>query len=297
MADSVYDASLDAVTVSQIMSTDVQSNVAVFNGRYSGGLAPQHVSVLSGEPRVVCKTGDIVTLLTGVGTLSSGLSVGGYGGGLFPWNERTAGGTFDSTSKTISSTQGFAYVQSIDAQQDSEEGATATFEYIPTWDGSTLPLVVNTGVTLAGQSFVSAFGLGPVKIGSTAIPGITGVSIKPGITVTVKRYQGDIFTSACYVTKLDPQFVLTFEDSASMYAFTAMYSAIASNAIIYLRKRTAGGTYVSNATTTNLSFTLTGGMTVTDSVSGSNQDNSQKQITIHGKSLAYSTATAITPGS
>lgn len=295
MADSVYDAKLDTTTISQVFSTDISNNIAVFTGRYSGGVDPSMRAVLRADARATVKTGDLVTLLTAVG-ISTGANISGAGVTL-PWNERASGGTFGATAGVITATGAFAYMTSVDASQDAEDGATGTFEIIPVWDGSTAPFVSATGETLDAQSFISAFALGPAKIGTAAIAGLTGISVKPGVGLLQPRYSGSPFIESCYINSRDPQITLTFESFASLHAFGAMYGAMSSSLVCYLRKRTAGGTYVANATTQHIAFTLSGGIGTLDSISGSGMDNSSKTLTVHGTSLSVSTASAIVPGS
>lgn len=293
MADTIYDVSFDALLLSQVLSVDIQSNVGLYKGRVSGGLDPDFIAVNKAEPRVQFKTGDLATLLGGI-DLTTGLRVGGNGGAAFPFNERDGGGTFSDGAATIlSSTRGFAHITSIDAQQDSEEGAVAMVEFIPTWDASTKPIESTNEETLSAESFVSCFALGPSKIGATTIAGIIGASVKPGLGLLLKQYQGAVFVGQVFINLRDPQFVFTFEDMASVNAFGAMYGAIGSTATQFFRKRVDGGTYVANGTGQHISFTLSGGISVTDSISGNGQDNTQKQITVHGKTLSKSTTATI----
>lgn len=295
MSDSVYDVLMDEEVLSQCLAVDMQNEIEVFTGRFSGGVDPQMRSVNKAASKAVVRTGDIATMLANI-SLSNGLSIGGSGGLILPWNGRVSGGTFEEDAYTISSAQAFAYVTEINAEQGSEDGAVGMVDFIPIWDGSTNPFVSNTGVTLAAQAFIAAYALGPAKIGGVAVNGLTGVSIKPGIGLLTPGYNGSVFIDACYINERDPQITLTFESQKAVHDFGAMFAAIGSSAIVYLRKRAAGGTYVANGTAQHIAFTLTGGLSTTPSISGQGRQNSSKQITLYGHTLASSSSSTIVPG-
>ena len=296
MADSVYDVAVDSAVLSQCLSVEVQNEIQVFTGRFSGGVDPQMRAVNRDSSKAIARTADLATLLATV-SLANGLSIGGDGGLILPWNGRQNGGTFEETAYTLSSTQAFAYITEIMAQQNSEEGAVGLVDIIPTWDGSTLPFVSNSAQTLAAQAFIAAYGLGPVKIGSTAIGQVTGVSIKPGIALLTPSYNGNVFIDACYINLRDPQVTITFESQKAVHDFGAMFSALGSNLVVYLRKRAAGGTFVANGTAQHIALTLSGGLSTTPSISGQGSENSEKQLTLYGHTLASSSSSAISPGS
>jgi hypothetical protein len=63
------------------------------------------------------------------------------------------------------------------------------------------------------------------------------------------------------------------------------------SANIYLRRRADSGVYSSSSD--NIRFTFAAGLTDTNSVSVSNQDDGSATITLHGKTLTANAAVAI----
>jgi len=297
MAFALYDGKFDVSGTSWLLSQNrsmsVQANVEVFKGFYSGGVTPQFVSVLQAEPRVQIQTGDLSTLLTKI-SLTAGYYMTGSSI-VLPFQERAVGGTFASTSNTLSMTRAFGHIASIEAQQG--QAAVASLELIPLWDGSTLPIVISTGVTLDAQAFNNEYSLGPAKIGSAALPGLISVTVNPGFRVNLTKHQGNAYTREAFIQIVEPSITWTIEGTGMQSTLTNLFKAISSTAIQYLRKRTAGGTYVADATSEHIALTLTGGMTVTDTTEASGQENGTISITAHGKTLAVSQTSAIVEGS
>lgn len=299
-AVAAYDAVFDVGqagewTLSQIISSALNSNVQPFIGRYSGGLDPQLIAVLSADPSANIQSGDLATLLAVSNILTAGYYMTGSSA-ILPLNQRANGGTFTSgAAMTFSSTRCFLHIGSIDSQQDGD--ATANVEYIPLYDGSTLPVVVNDDQTLAAQAFNAAYTLGPAKISTAALPGLVSCSVIPGLKLLRRRYEGNNYTTDIFIAEREPMIRWTFEDKAKMSVLGALHSSMAGSAVQYLRKRTPGGTVVANATTQHIALTLTAGLNVTDSISVSGTENGVFSVTAHGKALSVSTSSAITPGS
>ncbi len=63
------------------------------------------------------------------------------------------------------------------------------------------------------------------------------------------------------------------------------------SANIYLRRRADSGVY--SASTDNIRFTFAAGLTDTNNISVSNNDDGSATITLHGKVLTSSTSVAI----
>lgn len=299
MSVAAYDAFFDVGgsdwQLGQIFSSSLQSNGTPFKGRYSGGLDPQFIALLSADPMYSLVTGDLATLLANV-DIDDGYYMNGSVASL-PLAQRAVGGSFVSDDAVaFTSTRIFATINSLDADQDSEQGATASVEITPLYDGSTLPVVVDDDETLSAQAYVSAYALGPAKIGTMEIPGLIKTSVMTGFKLIKKRYAGNNFVTHVSIQEREPMIRWTFEDKAKAATLGAIYAAMGSNATQYFRKRTAGGTYVANGTGQHISVTLTAGMTISDSLEVSNTENGTFTVTAHGKGLAISTSATITEG-
>jgi len=293
MAFGLYDAFFDTSgtpwTLGQLSSSTLNGNINPLKARYSGGVVPQALFVQSGAPRLSLVTEDLHTLLTNF-SVSSGFYLAGVA--KIPQIERSQGGTFAGTSNQYSIDSAmFGFINSITAEQGGL--AQANVELTPlSSDGLTTPVTVETGQTLSAQAFTYNFGLGPAKIGSTAIPGLTRVTITPGNEILYRAYAGGIYPVNAFISRVDPMITWTFEGT-DVQSTLALFSAIGSTCTQYLRRRTAGGTYVAAGTGSHISFTLTGGITITDAVEASQQETGSFSITAHGKTLATSLSATI----
>lgn len=293
MAFGLYDAFIDvgggsAFTIGQISQCTRSDNVNVLKAHYSGGISPQALFTQSAEPRIQLVSSDLSGILTNI-SLSGGFAV--TGAAAFPQIERADGGTFEATSNQYVLAKLCSYITSITAEGNNP--AVANVDIMPlSTDGFVDPLSTETGQTLSSQVFNYEYGLGTSKIASTGIPGLTKLVINPGLQLTLRYYNGGPFPQESFIQVVEPTITWTFEKT-DIQATIEMYYAIASTATAFLRRRTPGGTYVANATTSHIAFTLTGGIVVTDNISASGHDAGTFDITAHGKSLAVSLASAI----
>ena len=298
MPSVIYEAVLDAVTIKQVTATSINPGLTASRAKASGAVASSQVSITKAEPVINITTSDLAGVIAGISP-TAGLVVSSAG--LIPFKDRAAGGTFEGSAahQTVSFVNALAVPMEITASQDSEEGATCKIDVHVAGasdPGQTSPLTFNTGATLAAASFVGVYDLGPVKIASTTIVGVKSVSVKFGLTVSKYRYGGQVWPliSGICITASDPSISVTFEDTASAQA-AGEFAATASTITAYFRLRVAGGTHVDNATATNVSCTLTGGMHMVTDASGSGMDgNVSLTREFQGLSLAFSSTSAIT---
>lgn len=293
MAFGLYDAFFDTAgtpwTLGQLTSGSLAGNITPYKARYSGGVVPQALFVQSGAPRLSLVTEDLHTLLTNF-SISGGYHLEGTA--KIPQIERLQGGTYDSTSNQYSiDDELFGFITSISSEQGGMSQANVEITPLST-DGLTTPISVETGQSLSSQAFTYNFGLGPALIGATAVPGLTRVSINPGLEVMYRAYAGGIYPSKAFIGEVNPSITWTFEGT-DVQSTLALFAAIGSTCTQYLRRRTAGGTYVANGTGSHISFTLTGGITITDTAEAANRDAGTFTVTAHGKTLATSLTATI----
>ena len=295
MPSGLADAVIGAYQVKQVQSVDLSPNLVATTHRYSGGVVVQQVDITSGDPVVTIATQDIAGFVAGL-SATVGLAVAS-GTVTIPVQDRTAGGLYVSNGSnySMSFTDGLAVPVTISASQDNEQGAVATIEFHgASTDGLTNPITNNTTVTIASQAFNVVHDLGPVKLNSTTAAGVKSSTVNFGFTVSKQRYSGCPFCTIGGITinEVNPSFDFTFEDAASMHAFTTLL-AISSTCIAYFRKRTAGGLRVANITAEHVACTLTGGLAAMQSSSVQSTGNYEFGIRVTGKTLAFSSTSAI----
>jgi hypothetical protein len=177
----------------QISSVSVSPNSTKTTIIPGGSIDPE-VHILShADPQVSFSTRDLTTLFTEISP-TSGIALAGAA--TFRYQERTDLGTFEgaavATHETITGTGGFIFPTSLSAQQDAVEGVVSNCTYVPLYNGTTNPLMHNTGVVINAvfPGFVTQYYMGPVYINDVEVQGIQSWNIDFGINFVAKRTQG-----------------------------------------------------------------------------------------------------------
>lgn len=296
---AAYDAFFDVggddeFQIGQVISNSYTSNVELFKGFYSGGVLPQHISVMGADPINALETGDLLSLLSNV-PIDSGIYFEDTSA-IIPFQEGAQGSTFDAdAASTLSMVNFFLNVLGIDADQDGD--AIGQFDVVPLWDGTTeFPVTESMDETLAAQAFIGAYTLGPAKIGTMDLPGLIRTSVKPNLTRVLKRYKGQTYFTQLRVSRIEPTITFTFEDKAKLGTIKALFASM-NGCTQYFRKRVDGSTLVAEGTAQHIAITLGGGITVTDSINASGNDNGTFSLTAHGKTIACAPTSTIVNGS
>lgn len=297
MPSVVYEAVLDAVTIKQVTGTSVNFGLKHARASMSATVATSQVALVSAEPVVSITSADLAGIIATISP-TAGLVVSSAC--VIPFADRADGAAFQGSSahQTLSFVNGLVVPVEISASQDSEEGALCKLDVhvaAASDPGQTSPFTFNTGASLASATFTGMYDLGPVKIASTTISGVKSSSVKFGINVQKMRYGGQVWPliSGIYIVSIEPVLSVTFEDTASAQA-AGEFAATATTATAYFRHRVAGSAHVANATATNVSCTITGGMNMLTSVEGSDQkSNVSLTREFQGLSWAFSSTAAI----
>ena len=186
--------------------------------RPGGSVDPAAIILSHAETMRRFRTSDLATLLATV-SLTTGLAC--TGGSALWMQQRAEQGVFAAGSNhhSLTSALGFLYVEEISAAQDDENGASANCVYTALYDGSTLPFVVNSGVSLASAptpAYVSQFFLGGVYVGAAAFEGVQNVSIRPGVNFSTKRADGDVYPRKGSIVARDPEFRITCDKISNL---------------------------------------------------------------------------------
>lgn len=288
------DVILGSTTVKNVTQASYKSGQKHRKAMTSGGAV---VSQISGQEMVQVSSitsADLATLVA-IGT-STFCSVGLYLSATtitVPKKLRSIGGIFASGTVHPNLTGAAAFVvpTSFEVTQTSDYATGAFDVHWLSSDGQTAGCLDTASNALASQTFGSEFALGPCYINATLIPGVQGFQVDPGIEiVTSPLGSGSICPTWIGIKQVQPTIKITVNDFDAVAATIGLWTAMTS-ANCYMRKRVDSGVY--SATTDNIRFTFAAGLTDTDSIDVSNNDDGSATITLHGKTLTASAAVAI----
>ena len=288
------DLILGATTVRQVTNISHASGQEHRKAMTSGGAVVQQVSLKSAVDVTTFTSADLAALLAlntntfcsvGIPLLSSTITV--------PVKLRANGAVFTAGSAHPAFTGSNALVvpTSFEVSQDSDAGlCTADIHWLSS-DGATVAITDSTGNALATQSFNAEFGMGPCYINGTLIEGAQSFRVTPGIEV-VKPPLGSGFIRPTHASiKMGvPTMELTVNDWDALESTIGTFVAMTS-ANFYMRKRADSGIY--SASSDNIRFTMAAGLTDTNSISVSENNDGSATITLHGKVLTASAAVAL----
>jgi hypothetical protein len=290
--EAIYDVIIGASTLRQLGSASVNFGPKQRAGRTSGGLDPSELYLVTGDPKATFQTMALGTALTAMG-VTAGLFVNN-GTITIPYAKRANGATYggDGTNARINATHGHAVITSISGSQD-DDGAVCECElYFLSSDGFVVPQTVTLSQNLASTSFVAEYAMGLGAINGTSVSQLRSLRVNTGLTVESRRYGGANYPTKCYVKQRDPSIEFGFEDMDALNTFTASVGT-ATSAKAWFRKRSDGGTYVSDASSVHIGLTFGAGLVTAQQVSAQGNENASATLTVYGKALSISNGAAI----
>ena len=291
------DVVIGGAAIKQVVSTSTRTGAVVRNAKYSGGAVIQQmygVKLEQVSTIVSTDVGSLVALNTstfvsaGLPLLSSTITV--------PFKNRANGATFQSGTNhsQITGSNALLIPTSIEAQQDSEQGATATVEvHWISADGVTSAYTGSAGVAIAAEAINVEFALGPADINGTDIASVTGIRVNPGLTLVKTSQAGGIMPVEVSIQMIEPTIDLTVHDIDEVIALTDAFTALSSFEC-YLRKRSDGGVYVADITAEHIKFSFADGIIQADTIESPETGNGSTTIRLYGETLTASAASAIT---
>lgn len=260
---------------------DPQPGIETLEAMIAGSVDPQIIATAFAEPKVKVTARDLGTILAAI-SITNGFAV--TTSATFQFQKRVNGGVYTSGSAHISltATGGLLYAEEFGAKQDDKEGADISLTFCPTFDGTNLPLVVNTAVALAGTPSVAAlFALGPVIFEGAQVTGVQSVRVKTGIEVQFKRADGELYSRIVVIVKRKPTIEIELLNQALAATLTLGGTyPITSGITAYLQKVVPGGGRVAYATAEHISVTAAAGAYKLESLSGSKADNAMLKLTV-----------------
>ena len=290
--EAVYDVILNASTLRQLGSASVNFGIKQRSGRTSGGLDPSEIYCVTGDPKATFQTMALGTALTAMG-VTTGLFINNATITV-PFAKRANGAAYggDGTNARLNASYGHAVITSISGSQD-DDGAVAECElYFLSSDGFVVPLTTTLSQNLAASSFVAEFAMGLGSINGTQVPQLRSLRVNTGLTVESRRFNGANYPTHCYIKQRDPSIEFGFEDMDALNTFATM-AGTATAAKAWFRKRSDGGTYVSDASSVHIGLTFGAGLITGQQVSAQGNENASATLTVFGKALSISNGAAI----
>ena len=292
----IYPAILDAVTLNQLDSVEPSPGVEELIAMAGGAIDPQVIAMAFAEPTLKISSRDLASVLAGVSP-ATGLAVSSQA--KFQYERRLSGGIYqgDGNHVTLTSTLGQAWIEEFGCDQDAKEGADVSLSYAALYDGTNLPLVVNTGANLSGTPAANAVhALGPVVLEGAQLPGVTKVRVKTGNQYRVKRADGDLFARVGSIVKRGFTIEIECLNLTALATLGAFKYALSSGITCYFQKAVPGGGRVAYGTSQHISVNVTAGTYTIAGISGSKGEDALTRITVMAAgstSVAISTTAAI----
>lgn len=271
-----------------------QKSVIIPGGALDAGAVIENMA----DPLLRFSTRDLTALIGGVSITAGLYCNGGY---TARFQKRTTGSTFATGGSHITATgaSGFLNIESISANQDDERGAMASCSIAPLFDGTNDPIVFTNSVDLDADTtplFNSAFFLGPAYLGSSELPGVIGIDVRPGIMWRPVRSAGLVYADQGSIVMRRPQIIFrTLDVSLVKGTMTRAFGNAFGSAIkVYFRKGVSGAARVADATTSHCKVTASTGDWTPDDISvRDNQDGTASVVVTPTGTIAVSVASAI----
>jgi hypothetical protein len=231
--------------LTQLGGQTVQPGMRRAMVRPGGSVDPLAFVNATADPRVQLTSRALLAILTDV-SIATGMQC--TSGASIRYQKRAdAGGTFDAanedTHMVLSSTGGFLWIDSIDVDIGSDQGAVANLSYMPySSDGIADPLTAAV-TNLTDQpvpAYLQVYFIGPAYVAGvpTLLPALSRLRINPGLAVEPIIEDGSVFPTGAVIRRRDPSFDLTFL-KASMVAspFSHLFGQVQAAQIdVYLWK-------------------------------------------------------------
>jgi hypothetical protein len=290
------DIILGASTIRQVTQTDTKSGQEIRKAPTSGGAVVSQVSGKSAEEVTSFTSGDLAGLIAlntntfcsvGVPLLSSTITV--------PYKLRANGAVFASglAHPWITGSNALVVPTSFEVSEDADHATCSADIHWISANGTASGFDDATGQSLGAQSFNAEFGMGPCYINGTLITGAQSFRVNPGIEVVKSpKGSGSNYPTWASIKMGAPTMELTVNDFDAIDNTIGLFTAMTS-ANFYMKKRADAGIWTASLTAEHVRFTFAAGLTDTNSVSVSSNDDGSATITLHGKVLTASAAVAL----
>lgn len=280
---SVVSSGPTTTNFTQLRSVGIDPATALSEHLPAGALDRSAAVMSHADPTVRVVTADLSKVF-GIVSLTAGLNC--TGGGTFRWQKRADQSTWatGTSHETHTSSKGFLYVDSLSAVQDDVNGAAASLVYVPLYDGSTKPLVANSGVDFAAApapAFNSVYFMGPVYYDGGQLEGVSSWSYGNALNFSTFRGDGDTYRRIGSIVSRTPLVSITGRNLTWLSDTLGTIHAYNGNETLdlYLAKGAAGTpgreTYGSSA---HIKISISASTIVPQSISVSDNDDATTTI-------------------
>lgn len=268
-----HDVSFDATVLGNLSSINHNTASTLQQAFASGGTSPSAQYLAQQSPATTLQTTALERLL-GLNSnlmISSGLCVSSATSTI-PFRELEGCGTGSASHQSLSTTNLFAFINSISAQLTQPATADVELRYIST-DGNTPPITVNSGASLSAAVLLSEFLLAEVYIDGVLIDEVTGVTVNPGITIVEKRQGTGTYPTQIIAKAESASIEITTQNLVQANALVNG-AATSTGVDIYLAKRAHGSRTELFTATEHIKISSTAGLKQTQSISTTREDGS-----------------------
>jgi hypothetical protein len=252
----------------------------------ASGVAPLFLGTHHRTPMVEFDTPDLdrmITLLDATFKLFAGFT----SPVLLKWLKKTNLGINEGTASTVHQSLSLARAmltfESLTAQQDQLASMSMSMQALAAANGSAAP-VVASNATLVAPSACNLYSLGPVQINTAAIC-VDGITLNNNLTKDTRRCSNTIDPTYTAIDRFEPSVLINTPEVDDVMSFFVSPAAVTSFSF-FLRKKSANGINVADATTEHLRFAAT---------AGSAAQTGENEVTIRlAQSMAITTGIAIT---
>lgn len=206
------------------------------------------------RPSITADTKQLATLLTATGVFGYDSSAGNLDFFLKKATDlglRVANATTEHLR--YRATQGLLTWSNISVAQDGE--ASAQIAFIPTYDGSNVPLVPAGSVALSGTpTAAEVYTLGPVKFAGSAISGVESWSLDLGQQLYQIAADGEPYLSFVGVQQVEPVLTIRGVNAVNQLTYGLAGTAVSVSWQVYLKRLSADGGHVANGTSSHISI-------------------------------------------
>lgn len=273
----------------QIENWNCNLNEALLFASGSGIVDPTAVTLDTVEPRFSFTSTAVKTLLDNIGI--SGLRVTAdvdeYGVIAY-LKKRAIGSTYQGAGAHGSLTvkAGMLALGSITAGQG--RLATGAVECAAWSDGTNAPIVATASQSLPSLSPATSelFTVGPIYRNGSAIGGVQDVSIDLGLSIQLRRGDGEVYPTQGSIYTRAPRITFTTLHAeefcgSSAIPITGLPLSGSGTTKVFLRKCVEGGGRVADGTAEHILFQIYEGMMFASSVGGAHGDDQAVQVTIY----------------
>lgn len=287
---SSYAAVINGVPFSDIAMAEPDIGSELMTIQTGGLIDPINFSLAFKESKVELDTHDLSNVFGG-----SSLNVNPLLGlrckapSIFQWQKALDGGfSIGSDHFTVSSPEGYLYVQEISADQDAKEPANCKMQYCFLEEGGVYATLSPVASLAGSPGLLNYYGLGPLYINGAKVPGILRGKLTTGIRYKLVRTDGNIVASEGIVEDRNLQLDFDLNDLTIVSTLGWGIANAAGPVSWYLQKCVSGGGRVSYSTSEHIKLTFDSSVIEVRGISRGQKTDAVAKLIVHLKSSGFS---------